>query len=295
VNLARRSFPAGLGPLSDARPAAQQGSGGLFRQRLSEAITSGVAERVKFPGGLVARRVERVRFSNGTEAVYKMVYAEVEVHAEVLASLAGRALGARVPTVHQAGRREMYMELMQGRPAVEVLWSRDQERPYLESRNGLLLGVLDAVIDNCDRNAGNWIICDDGTIAGIDHTAVRTGEGRPGPVAGTTEPGEGAVRSPFAERWLARRGDSGDPEWIDNVLHPADVDLWLPAILALQPHFDQRGYPEWWRASVGRLRAIRAHAKGPQPWLATTTRLNSQSQVPTVRPSRRSPSPRTAR
>jgi hypothetical protein len=294
-NLARLSFPAGLGPAARARSAASHGSAEPFHQRLGEAVASGVAARIEFPGGTVARLVERVRFRNGTEAVHKVVYVEAEVHAEVLASLVGRALGARVPAVLQAGRREMYMELMTGRPAVEVLWSLAQARPFLESWDGLLLGVLDAAIDNRDRNAGNWIISDGGEIAGIDHAAVRTGEGRPGPVAGTTEPGEGAVRSPFAERWLARRGDGGDPEWIDNVVHPADLDLWIRAVHSLQPHFDQRGYPEWWRAITGRLRAIRTHAKGPQPWLATRTRLNSRSQGPAARPSRRSPSPRRAR
>jgi hypothetical protein len=292
ANLARLSFP---GSAPRARSTAPHGPAEPFYQRLGEAVASGVAARVEFPFGAVARLVERVRFRNGTEAVHKMVYSEAEVDAEVLSSLVGRALGARVPAVHQTGHCEMYMELIQGRPSAEVLWKRAQERPYVESWNGLLLGVLDAAIDNRDRNAGNWIICDDGEIAGIDHTAVRTGEGRPGPVPGTTAPGEGAVRSLFAERWVARRGDSGDPEWIDNVLHPADLDRWIRAILALQPHFDERGYPEWWRAVTGRLRAIRTHAKGPQPWLATRTRLNSRSPGPAARPSRRSPSPRTAR
>jgi hypothetical protein len=48
---------------------------------------------------------------------------------------------------------------------------------------------------------------------------------RDGPVAGITEPGEGAARPPSALRWLARHNDHGNPEWADNVLRPGDIDL----------------------------------------------------------------------
>ena len=294
VSLARRSFPSGLGPPA-AQSAVWQPAPRPFQQRLAEGIGSGIAERVAFPCGAVARLVERVTFANGTQVVHKVVGTGAEVHAEVLASLVGRAVGARVPAVHQDGPCELYMELMPGVPAVDLLRSRDQERPYVETWSGLLLGVLDAVIDNYDRTANNWIIADDSTIAGIDHAASFTDPGRPGPVPGTTEPGDGAIRSAFARRWLAQPGRSGKPEWKDNVLHPADVDQWLRAVYVLRPHFDQRGYAEQWQAVVGRLRAIRSHAKGPQPWLAARTRLNSQSQTPKASSSRSSPSLRTAR
>src|ERR1035441_1917368 len=111
-NLARLSFPAGLAPAARVRSAASHGSVEPSHQRLVEAVASGVAAPpIEFPGGTVARLVERVRFRNGTEAVHKMVYSEAEVDAEVLSSLVGRALGARVPAVHQTGHCEMYMEL----------------------------------------------------------------------------------------------------------------------------------------------------------------------------------------
>jgi hypothetical protein len=298
VQLARQNFPAGLGLAGlppPAQPAARPVAADLFSQRLAVGIVSGVADRISFPAGGLALLVERVRFRTGAEAVHKIARLETEIDSEVLSSLVGRAVGALVPAVCQTGPREMYMELMPGRPAVDLLRSRYQERPYVETWHGLLLGVMDAVTDNYDRNAGNWLIGDDGTIAGIDHTAALTESGRPGAVAGTIEPGEGAIRSAFARRWLARRNDLGDPEWKGNILHPADVDQWLPAILALRPQFEQRGYLDWWQAITGRLRAIRSHAKGSQPWLATPTYLNSPSPAPTARSSRPSPSRRTAR
>jgi hypothetical protein len=294
VNLAQRSFPAGL-EFSSTLPAAGQPGRRPFQRLLAEGLASGVAERVAFPCGAVARLVERVTFANGTQAVRKIVYSEAEAHAEVLASLVGQAIGARVPAVHQDGRCTMYMELMPGVPAVDLLCSRDQERPYVESWPGLLLGVLDAITDNYDRTASNWIIADDGTIAGIDHAACFTDPGRPGRTPGTTEPGDGALRSAFARRWLVQPGRPDEPEWKDNLLHPADVDHWLRAVTPLRPHFDQRGYAEPWRAVVGRLRAIRSHAKGPQPWLAARTRLNSRSQTLKASSSQPSRSPRTAR
>jgi hypothetical protein len=298
VHLARQSFPDGLGLAGlppRARPAVRPVAADTFAQQLAEGIASGVAERISFPPGGLALLVERVRFGNGAEAVHKIVRLETEIDSEVLSSLAGRAIGALVPAVCQTGPREMYMELMPGRPAADLLRSRDQERPYVDTWHGLLLGVMDAITDNYDRNAGNWLIGDDGTIAGIDHTAALTEPGRPGAAAGTIEPGEGAIRSAFARRWFARRNGHGDPEWKDNVLHPADVDLWRPAILALQPQFEQRGYGDWWQAIIGRLRAIGSHAKGPHPWLATQTYLNSPSPALTARLSRPSPSRRTAR
>lgn len=294
VSLARRSFPSGLGPPA-AQSAVWQPGPSSFQGRLAEGIGSGVAERVAFPCGAVALLVERVTFANGTQVVHKVVGSGAEAHAEVLASLVGRAIGARVPAVHQDGQCELYMELMPGVLAADLLRSRDQERPYVETWSGLLLGVLDAVIDNYDRTAANWIIAGDGTIAGIDHAASFTEPGRPGRIPGTTEPGDGAIRSAFARRWLAQPGHSGKPEWKDNVLHPADVDQWLRAVYALRPHFDQRGYAEQWQAVAGRIRAIRSHARGPQPWLAAPTRLNSRSRTPKANSSRRSPSPRTAR
>lgn len=294
ASLARRNFPAGL-DTSDAWIPSLQGSGSAFHQRLAEAIESGIDERRAFAGGSVAVLVELISFADGTEAVRKVVYAEVEVHAEVLSSLVGRAIGARVPAVHQAGRREMYMELMPGIPAVGLLTTLEDELPYVETWDGLLLGVLDAIIDNHDRNVRNWIVADDGTIAGIDHAASLIEVGRPGNVVGTMEPGPGVLTSSFARRWLISIDDHGLPVWKDNVLHPADVDQWLSAVLQIQPHFYRRGYAGEWQTVVGRLRAIRHHAKGPQPWLTAPTRHNSPSQEPTARSSRPSRSPRTAR
>jgi hypothetical protein len=294
VNLARRNFPDGLEPPLAGLPG-QHGIEDRFHQRLTEAIRSGIDKRIALPGSAVAVSVERITFANGTQAVHKTVHAEMEVHAEVLSSLVGHAIGARVPTVYQAGRREMYMELMPGYAAVDILTELDEIRPYTETWDGLLLGALDAVIDNRDRHIGNWIIADDDTIAGIDHTAALCDAGRPGPVPGTTEPGQGALTSPFARRWFVQSDDYGRPEWKDNVLHPADIDVWLPNVLALQPHFKQRGYPDEWLAVVGRLRAIRSHAKGPQPWLTARIPLNSLSPEPTVRSSPPSRSPRTPR
>ena len=113
----------------------------------------------------------------------------------------------------------------------------------------------------------------------------------------------GATDVPILQLSLSSRSltdtklnDLGQPEWKDNVLHPADVDLWLSSVIPLQMHFLRRGYLGQWQAVVGRFRAIRSHAKGPQSWVAAAPKcLSSPSQEPTARSSRRSRSPRTAR
>jgi hypothetical protein len=286
VTLAARGFPAGLeSPLPGN--SSRQSTTSSFQRRLAEAIETGIDEREVLPGGEAAALVERVTFANGTEAVYKIVYTEAEIHAELLTSLVGRAIGARVPEVCQVGRRDIYLEFMPGRAAVDTLRTLKQALAYVQTWDGLLLGLLDAVTDNQDRNPGNWIISDGGTVAGIDHTATLSELGWPGPVPGTIEPGLGAARSPFTRRWFIDADDRTGPVWKDNVLHPADVDQWLTAVIALQPHFSERGFADEWETVVGRLRAIGFHAKGPQPWLTPPTRLNSLSPEPKATSSRR--------
>jgi tRNA A-37 threonylcarbamoyl transferase component Bud32 len=291
--LARQSFPAGfeaamvqqVSRLADDPPY----------QQLAEDIASRVSERSAFPSGGMAVLVERVRFANGAEAVHKIVRQEREADCEALASLVGGAIGAPVPAVYQASPRELYIEFMPGIVAMELVYSREEEQPYIDSWHGLLLGVLDASIDNWDRTVANWLIADDDTICGIDHSLAFIDPGEPDHRKGTVQPGEGAIRSAFSRRWLVQLDDRGVPGWKDNVLHPADVDLWLPRVLALEPDFEQRGYADHWRAVVGRLRAIRYHAKGPQPWVAAAALLSSPSQAPTATSSRPSRSRRRAR
>jgi len=294
VELARQSFPGGL-----ERALARQLShtaGDPACRKLAQAVASGIDERIMLESGGLAVLIEWVKFANGTTAIRKIVSTEAEAHAEILSSLVGRAIGARVPAVYQARKCELYMEFMPGVPAVDVLATRDEEQPYVSSRDGLLLVALDAAIDNCDRHLGNWLIAEDGSISGIDHALALADGGQPGSTAGLVEPGEGSIRSPFARRWFIKLNDLGQPEWKDNVLHPADVDLWLSSVIPLQRHFLRRGYLGQWQAVVGRFRAIRSHAKGPQPWVAAAPkRLSSPSQEPTARSSRRSRSPRTAK
>jgi hypothetical protein len=222
---------------------------------------SGIHDRVVLESGGLAKLVEWVKLANGTTAIHKVVNTAEEVHAEVLSSLVGRAIGARVPVVYQAGHCELYMEFMSGVLAVDVLATRDEEQPYISSWDGLLLGALDAAIDNCDRHLGNWLIAEDGSISGIDHALALIDEGEPSTRPGMVEPGEGSIRSPFARRWFIKLNDVGEPQWKDNVLHPADVDLWLSSVIPLQRHFLRRGYLGQWQAVVGRFRAIRSHAK----------------------------------
>lgn len=295
ADLARQSFPAALKP-SGTQAGAPSVRTRTFTRSLAQGLASGVAERTRFPAGSVAEVVERVRFGNGTQVVYKVVRLAAEADGEVLSSLVGRAIGAPVPAIAQVGQHELYIELMPGRPAAEVLKTRGEEKPYLQTRNGLLLGALDAIIYNVDRNAGNWLIGDDGTIAGIDHSTVVSEAGCPGISQGTIEPGSGAHQSPFARYWfLRRRDDASYPEWSTNVLHRSDVDTWLRAVSSLQPEFVTRGYADWWQAITGRLRAIRSHARGPEPWLAAQKLPNSRSPERMTPSSRRSRSPRTAR
>jgi hypothetical protein len=266
--------------------------------RLTHGLASGIDQRRTLVGGTDADLVERIRFRNGTWAVHKVVKDPSHVDAEFLVSLVGLSIGAPVPGILQTDTRELYMELMPGRPAVLVLPDEDDETaaPYVQTHGGLLLAMLDSVVANDDRHSGNWLIADDGSISGIDHTEVDTDAGVPDS-DGLILPGGGSVSSPFASYWLVQ-GSSYSEAWKDNVLHPDDVQPWIESVMPLAAEFSGRGYGHWWRAILGRIEAIEAHAKGSKPWLTKhAQRMTAQrgpirsSHSPTTKVRSMPPSP----
>lgn len=115
---------------------------------------------------------------------------------EVVVAAIGQALGARVPVTildPDGGGGALYMELLDGQTALEygggsplrqTIISGEQTfvggdlpdysllTKFLDSPSGRRLGLLDLLIRNIDRHAGNWLIDEDGQVAGIDHSHV---------------------------------------------------------------------------------------------------------------------------
>lgn len=256
---------------------------------LTDGIASGIERRYPISGGFDTPLVEKVKFHNDTEAIHKILQEKNSADAEYLVSLVGLAIGAPVPRVIKTDEREIYMELMPGRPAVTVLPDASDEaaKPYARTRDGLLLALLDAIAANNDRHTGNWLIDSGGSIAGIDHGDVDLGTGVPD----TDEfilPGKGVAESIFARYWLVEeRCDS--VHWKDNPLHSEDVRALLDAVMSLHDEIAGRGYNGWWHAMMGRLEAIHHHARGRSPCLAAmTTSSETPPQAARTSYSRRS-------
>lgn len=91
--------------------------------------------------------------------------------AELLAPLIGDAIGLRTAATVEADQPgQVLMEYIPGKTGEELaVFGQDIEGP-LDSPDGQLLDLFDAVINNYDRNDGNWIVADDGRIVPIDHS-----------------------------------------------------------------------------------------------------------------------------
>jgi hypothetical protein len=90
---------------------------------------------------------------------------------------------------------------------------------------GRLLGLLDLLIGNGDRNGNNWIIDPDGRIWGIDH-------------AHSFDQGDGGGVSDFADPIMIRRLDPDD-KIVD--FHPDDAREAARRIAELRPAIDRPG------------------------------------------------------
>lgn len=248
---------------------------------LAEGLASGIDESRSLSGGFETQVLEKVRFRNGVQAIRKVSFEPMNADAEFLVSLVGLAIGAPVPHVLKTDEREVYMEVMPGRPAVTVLPDSSSEatEPYTHTPGGLLLAVLDSVTANNDRHAGNWLITEDRGVAGIDHGDVDLGIGIPDG-SGMILPGEDIAESVFAKYWFIQE-ESHSAGWKENPLHVDDVRFLVNAVMPLEDEVIERGYDEWWLAMLGRFEAIEYHAKGLAPCLAT---MKSTWETPPKRP-----------
>lgn len=132
------------------------------------------------------------------EKLYMGYGADMMAAREVVVAAIGQALGARVPVtiLDPEGTSSLFMEFLEGRTAMEYGGGNPLRQtiisgettwvggdlpdysllaPFQTSPSGRRLGLLDLLISNTDRHAGNWLIDEDGQVAGIDHSHVTLG------------------------------------------------------------------------------------------------------------------------
>ncbi len=254
------------------RPLSPEQIAALPDSPLGRGLASGIASVKELAGGNVGD-VRLVTFNDGSRAVQKLAQTAFAgtrpqelTDTEDLAGRVGQAIGAPVPQVVRTNNHEVFMEYVaDARPGMSVLnrIGNTVERAgkfeeFIDSRDGRLLGVLDLIVGNGDRHAGNGLVRKDGTITGIDH-------GLAWPERQTSAPDVRAVDpdfdSPFAGRLF---GDqfSTDPGWRSNDLTAADVAWMRGRVEALRPDFERLGRGAWLDYTLTRLDQLGEHASG---------------------------------
>ncbi|GAA4945782.1 hypothetical protein GCM10023224_31360 [Streptomonospora halophila] len=224
---------------------------------LVAAAQTDVVDSHRFTEGGSDGSTELLQFENGVSAVFKdtedATFAVDRADAEQLASLVGRAVGAKVPGVLRIGRYQILMHYLPGTSGFTYL---DRPRPMLtDSRSGHILGLLDVLIANGDRNPGNWLDQGDGTVAGIDHgKAWFKYEFTPEDPTDLDGMAFTEIMGPYY--------DFDRNEWIDNPLTRADARWLRSRLLPLRSEFTNLGRGDWFDEMMARLDMLAGHASG---------------------------------
>lgn len=151
-----------------------------------------------------------------------------QADAEQLAVLVAHALGLRAPAVVRSGEHEIEMEHIDG-----VVGNEHDPEVYgptpeqMRSLDGQLMGILDQIINNMDRNSGNYLLAGD-RIVPIDHSLAFW-------------PGNAAM-----PQFSARNLD----------LTRRDMERMRARLVDLVPDFERLGRRDWFDEMLGRLDSI---------------------------------------
>ncbi len=227
----------------------------LTMDSLRASMETGIKDTRPLPGGTIAVSVDLVVFNDGRRVVVK-VTSPVAVDAEVLSSLVGRAIDARVPRVIKVDDTTIVMNYVDG------VTSHDYNRYSYDpipanARDGRLLGALDVLVDNGDRGEFNWLINKIGRISGFDHSAAYEGSRR------GADPDD-RFAGDFVE-WTRLPSGRVAVQVKDHPLSHRDIQFMREAIEPLRPAFERLGRSTWYDVTMGRLDRLDEHATGTDP------------------------------
>jgi phosphoinositide 3-/4-kinase-like protein len=237
-------------------------------KRLQAGVASGVRSEQRVGMGIMGR-VDRVQHNDGAESIRKEALggssavrdaagfhtAADQNAAEELVGLVAVALGMRAPIATPTSATESYIELMPGVPAVTKLTGPEggSIRVPVELANSpsvRRMAVLDLLIDNGDRNTGNWLVDGDEAIP-IDHGMAFAPRNNPDTTAAT---------GPFSAPYINKNGTFNK----NNPLTPRDIEIMRARIDSLRPQFAERGRTSWLDQMVHRLDLLAAGARGTE-------------------------------
>lgn len=250
-----KAIPARPAPMPVPEHAARYHRTTNGIEQLARAVEAGPPRTRQTLTGGVSAETELVTLADGTKAVRKV---GGNPAAEQAASLIGRALGLRAPAVYRNDTTGVWMEYIGDAKPWDVLAATGADparRPAaIESDAGKLIGLLDIMTVNADRNAGNWMLAESGEVVPIDHghayMVVPNIGGRPRPTFG----GFG----PFAAHFWDETGRRPGP----NDLTQRDVEVLTARLEALRRDFELIGQTLWLDYALAVLRALAPHARG---------------------------------
>lgn len=209
------------------------------------------ATEVPLAGGHSAESTNLVTWPDGTKMVRKVGSAEEE-HAS---SMVGRAIGVDAPRVYRSGEREVWMDFVDdARTWAQIKPGETdgiREAEIIGSKPGQLIGLFDLMINNYDRNSGNWMMRDDESLVAIDH-----GNGGLFPRDGVPQI---SSRLPFTMNLIDHRGIR------DNSITPAEITEMRRNLEALRPDFEHASQGKWLQHALAVLAKVEPHAKGIPP------------------------------
>lgn len=250
-----------------ARAAGQltRGWRAWSRGELHTAVMSGAEPVGQIHGGAMAH-TQMMQHPGGRVTVHKTYPAILADRAEneQAVGLVAEAIGAPYPPVVADPQNPLavFMQYVDPDAGGAGMPTRREYSTALHSDDGLLLGLLDVLTANGDRNNGNYINTPDGRVVGIDGgeaflTSHRyDSDGAPHP-PGLRIPGF-TLRYTKTSPWLGRT------VWRDNDLSPADFDAARPRLQDLRRQFAQLGMDRAHALMMERFEAMAGFAAGTE-------------------------------
>lgn len=211
------------------------------------SVDGGLVDEEGQPLGGAMGYVSRIETTDGRTLVRKIVKdpyqgadeTENAIHqrdADILHAHVADALDLQAPTIAYRGNT-MYMSLMDGELALDAGLT-DQ---------GAEVRLLDLLIENGDRNDGNWLIGTNGERQVID-----------GGLA-FQEWSDIAIPPHWGDAML--RGFARNDRWIRNPFTVAQYQHWYDQLAPLRFRFEALGREQWFDRMMHRLDVIWTHAK----------------------------------
>ncbi|WP_036509317.1 nucleotidyl transferase AbiEii/AbiGii toxin family protein [Nocardia aobensis] len=217
-----------------------------FAGHIKDLLGSGEQPRVETiePAAGSGDPLQRLTFPDGTQVLHTVAADPRQAHAQFLTSLAGEAVGAKVPAVHVVGEH-VFTEVVPGSTGREAYpLDRDAAERFHGTSAGLRLGALDALVGVPNRDSDSWVVDRSGDVWGIGNTRGFA---------------DTAAIGPFAKQFL-EHGPDGEIRWKEHGLTRSEVQEIRQRVEQLGPVFSAARHSDWHDTMLRRVDMLEQHA-----------------------------------